>query len=74
MGKVKILCILGISNIQNYQPNPEEKIIIAGDNDGVGSNTTNSIASTKVPLEGKGAYLEIVWPEKEGDFNDILRY
>ena len=72
-GKVKILCSLGISNIKNYQPNPGEKIIIAADNDGSNSNTIKTIESAKLALEEKGAFVEIVRPEKEGDFNDILQ-
>ncbi len=69
----KTLCSLGISNIKNYQPKPGEKIIIAADNDGVSSNTTKTIENAKLALVKKGAFVEIVRPEKEGDFNDILQ-
>ena len=70
---INYLCSLGISNIKNYHPKLGEKIIIAADNDGVGSNTDKTIESAKLALEGKGAFVEIVKPEKEGDFNDILQ-
>ncbi len=69
----KTLCSLGISNIKNYQPKLGEKIIIAADNDGKSSNTAKTIESAKLALEGKGAFVEIVRPEIEGDFNDILQ-
>ena len=69
----KTLCSLGISNIKNYQPKLGEKIIIAADNDGKSSNTAKTIESAKLVLEGKGAFVEIVRPEIEGDFNDILQ-
>jgi Ti-type conjugative transfer relaxase TraA len=69
----KILCSLGISNIKNYQPKLGEKIIIAADNDGVSSNTNKTIENAKSILEQKGAYVAIVQPTKEGDFNDVLK-
>ena len=69
----KTLCSLGISNIKNYQPNTGEKIIIAADNDGVDSNTRKTIENAKLALEQKGAFVEIVKPSKEGDFNDMLK-
>jgi hypothetical protein len=70
---IKTLCSLGISNIKNYTPSKGEKIIIAADNDGVGSITARTIEYAKSALESKGAFVEIVKPEKQGDFNDILR-
>jgi Ti-type conjugative transfer relaxase TraA len=69
----KTLCSLGISNIKNYQPNLGEKIIIAVDNDGATSLTNKTIENAKILLEEKGAYVEIVRPAKEGDFNDVLK-
>jgi Ti-type conjugative transfer relaxase TraA len=69
----KTLCSLGISNIKNYQPNLGKKIIIAADNDGVSSLTNKTIENAKMLLEEKGAYVEIVRPAKEGDFNDVLK-
>ena len=69
----KTLCSLGVSNIKNYQPNLGEKIIIAADNDGVSSVTNKTIENAKMLLEEKGAYVEIVRPAKEGDFNDVLK-
>ena len=68
----KILCSLGINNISNYQPRKGEKIIIAADNDGEHSVTDKTINSAKITLESRGAYVEIVRPVKEGDFNDVL--
>jgi Ti-type conjugative transfer relaxase TraA len=70
---IKILCSLGISNIKNYQPSQNEKIIIAADNDGEHSITTKTIETAKSELQNKGAFVEIVCPDKIGDFNDILR-
>ena len=68
----KILCSLGINNISNYQPSKGEKIIIAADNDGEHSVTDKTINLAKITLESRGAYVEIVRPVKEGDFNDVL--
>lgn len=68
----KILCSLGINNISNFQPSKGEKIIIAADNDGEHSVTDKTINSAKITLESRGAYVEIVRPLKEGDFNDVL--
>ena len=68
----KILCSLGINNISNFQPSKGEKIIIAADNDGEHSVTDKTINSGKITLESRGAYVEIVRPLKEGDFNDLL--
>ena len=68
----KILCSLGINNISNYQPSKGEKIIIAADNDGEHSVTDKTINLAKITLENIGAYVEIVRPLKEGDFNDVL--
>ena len=79
----KLLCSLGIGNIKNYEPYKGEKIIIAADND-KGHNkshgdenipiTAKTIATAKYELESKGAFVEIVKPDKEGDFNDVLKY
>jgi Ti-type conjugative transfer relaxase TraA len=69
---INILCSLGIFNIRNYQPKQGEKIIIAADNDGKESITDKSIEKAKKELESKGAYVETVRPEQEGDYNDIL--
>ncbi|MDC0864824.1 AAA family ATPase, partial [Rickettsiaceae bacterium] len=71
--KMKTLCSLGISNIKNYEPIQGQKIIIAADNDGKNSITDKTIESAKSALEEKGAFVEIVRPEKEGDFNDVLK-
>jgi hypothetical protein len=70
---IKTLCSLGISNIKNYEPTQGQKIIIASDNDGKNSITEKTIESAKTSLEAKGAFVEIVTPEKQGDFNDILQ-
>jgi Ti-type conjugative transfer relaxase TraA len=69
----KTLCSLGISNIKNYEPCKGEKIIIAADNDGIDSNTSKVIENAKAVLEEKGAFVLIVQPSKEGDFNDVLK-
>jgi len=71
--KTQILCSLGINNIQNYQPSKDEKIIIAADNDGTDSITSKTIESAKEILEAKGAFVEITSPDKQGDFNDLLK-
>ena len=70
---IKTLCSLGISNIKNYAPSKGEQIIIASDNDGIDSITEKTIKNAKASLEKKGAFVEIVKPEKQGDFNDILQ-
>ena len=70
---IRILCSLGVSNIKNYPTKLGEKIIIAADNDGISSNTSKTIENAKLVLEEKGAFVEIVQPAKEGDFNDVLK-
>ncbi|MDP4708634.1 MAG: hypothetical protein NWS20_01325, partial [Rickettsiaceae bacterium] len=50
-----------------------EKIIIAADNDGVDSNTSKTIENAKLALEKNGAFVEVVRPSKDGDFNDVLK-
>ena len=69
----KVLCSLGISNIKNYEASIGEKIIIAADNDGISSNTSKTIEAAKNALEEKGAFVEIVKPSNQGDFNDVLK-
>lgn len=69
----RIICSLGISNIKNYSPKENEKIIIAADNDGRYSVTNKTIENAKIALEEKGAFVEIVRPTHEGDFNDVLK-
>ena len=71
--EIKILCSLGINNISNYKPSKGEKIIIAADNDGENSITNRTIEKAKSLLEEKGAYVETVRPEVQGDFNDMLK-
>jgi len=71
--QVKVLCSLGISNIRNYQAAAGEKIIIAADNDGQHALTSKTIDTARAELQGKGALVEIVRPEKTGDFNDVLQ-
>jgi hypothetical protein len=70
---IKTLCSLGIGNIRNYPAAPEERIIIAADNDGLNAFTNKTIENARISLEEKGAYVEIVRPAKSGDFNDILK-
>ena len=71
--QVRILCSLGISNIKNYGAREGEKIIIAADNDGVDSITGKATLNAKALLEEKGAFVEIVKPDRQGDFNDLLK-
>ena len=71
--RVKTLCSLGISNIKNYEPIQGQKIIIASDNDGKDSITNKTISDAASILKEKGAFVEIVTPEKYSDFNDVLR-
>ncbi len=71
--QVKVLCSLGISNIKNYKPAAGEKIIIAADNDGEHAVTSKTIDTAKGELQSKGAFVEIVRPDRVGDFNDILQ-
>lgn len=70
--QINILCSLGISNIRNYHPELEEKIIIAADNDGDKNSTSKTIENAVATLIDKGAFVEIAKPEDLGDFNDIL--
>jgi len=70
---VRILCSLGVSNIKNYAPKKGEKIIIAADNDGPDSITGKTVLNAKVLLEEKGAFVEVVKPDRKGDFNDLLK-
>ena len=71
--QIRILCSLGISNIKNYHPREGEKIIIAADNDGPDSITGKTVLNAKVLLEEKGAFVEVVKPDRKGDFNDLLK-
>jgi len=71
--QVRILCSLGISNIKNYGAKKGEKIIIAADNDGENSITGKTTLNAKILLEEKGAFVEIVKPDRQGDFNDLLK-
>ena len=68
--EVQILCSLGINNIKNYRAKKGEKIIIAADNDGEDSITGRTTLNAKVLLEEK---VEVVKPDKQGDFNDLLK-
>lgn len=70
---IRILCSLGINNIKNYDPKKGEKIIIAADNDGPDSITGKTVLNAKVLLEEKGAFVEVVKPDRNGDFNDLLK-
>ena len=65
----KTLCSLGISNIKNYRPSKAEKIIIAANN----AITAKTIENAKAELQAKGAIVEIVRPELQGDFNHMLK-
>jgi len=71
--QVRILCSLGISNIKNYGAKKGEKIIIAADNDGENSITGKTTLNAKILLEEKGAFVEVVKPDRQGDFNDLLK-
>lgn len=71
--QIRILCSLGISNIKNYRPREGEKIIIAADNDGPDATTHKVIENASLELSSKGAFVEIVRPERLGDFNDMLK-
>ena len=71
--QIRILCSLGISNIKNYRPKEGEKIIIAADNDGPNATTHKVIENAGLELSSKGAFVEIVHPERLGDFNDMLK-
>jgi hypothetical protein len=67
-----IVCSLGISNIKNYAPSKNERIIIAADNDGPDalSNITTSQAASHL---AKLCAIRVVRPNILGDFNDMLR-
>jgi len=69
----KILCSLGVTNIGNYRAKQGERIIIAADNDGVNSKTNKTIENAKISMESLGSFVEIVKPNREGDFNDVLK-
>jgi hypothetical protein len=70
---IKTLCSLGIANLKNYEPYQGQRIIIASDNDGNSLITDKTISEAASTLKEKGAVVEIVKPEIQGDFNDILR-
>ncbi|WP_417905382.1 toprim domain-containing protein [Candidatus Tisiphia endosymbiont of Micropterix aruncella] len=69
----KILCTLVVRNIENYQPQLNEGIIIAADNDGSNALSVKTITTAKEKLEQQGAIVSIVMPPEKGDFNDVLR-
>ncbi|MCC8399437.1 MAG: toprim domain-containing protein [Rickettsia endosymbiont of Platyusa sonomae] len=69
----KILCALVVRNIENYQPQLNEGIIIAADNDGSNALSVETITAAKKKLEQQGAIVSIVMPPEKGDFNDVLR-
>ncbi|MCC8399436.1 MAG: toprim domain-containing protein [Rickettsia endosymbiont of Platyusa sonomae] len=69
----KILCSLGVMNIKNYQPQSNERILIAADNDGSDAVSLRTVTTAKAKLEQEGAIVSIVMPPKEGDFNDVLK-
>ena len=69
---IKILCSLGIHNIKNYKPLPNETIIIAKDNDGPNTNT-NKIIDNAVYKLRQTTLVSVVSPKEIGDFNDVLQ-
>ncbi|WP_325100671.1 toprim domain-containing protein [Rickettsia tamurae] len=71
--KSNILCSLGVTNIKNYQPKANERIIIAADNDGQNALSIKVVANAKETLEQKGAIVSVTMPKDHGDFNDILK-
>lgn len=69
-----IKCVLGIQNFKNYEPTQGEVIIIAGDGDRNNERSSKTLDRAVASLLDKGAKeVHVVQPEKEGDFNDILR-
>lgn len=71
--KDRILCSLGVSNIRNYEPIKEERIIIAADNDGKDAVSVNTVIKAQKELISKGAMVAIIRPAEKGDFNDMLK-
>ena len=71
--KGKILCSLGVSNIQNYSALKGEKIMIAADNDGKDAASLRSIMNAREILEEKGAVVSVTMPKEPGDWNDVLK-
>ena len=69
----KIICTLGISNIKNYMPKENERVIIAADNDGEASITSKITVEAGNVLRMRGAAVRIVKPSEIGDFNDLLQ-
>ena len=69
----KIICALGISNIKNYMPKENERVIIAADNDGEASITSKITVEAGNVLRMRGAAVRIVKPSEIGDFNDLLQ-
>ena len=69
-----IKAVLGIHNFKNYEPAKDEVIIIAGDRDRNHERSSKTLDMAVTSLLEKGAKeVYIVQPEKEGDFNDVLR-
>ncbi|WP_037213756.1 AAA family ATPase [Rickettsia tamurae] len=71
--KGNILCSLGVSNIKNYQPKANERIIIAADNDGQEAPSLKAVNNAKKTLEQQGAIVSMIMPKEHGDFNDVLK-
>ena len=69
----KIMCALGISNIKNYVPKENERVIIAADHDGEASITSKITLEAANTLWMRGAAVRIVKPKEIGDFNDLLQ-
>ncbi|WP_417905378.1 toprim domain-containing protein [Candidatus Tisiphia endosymbiont of Micropterix aruncella] len=69
----KILCSLGVINIKNYQPQVNERILIAANNYGLDAVSQRTVTTAKAKLEQQGAIVSVVMPPREGDFNDVLR-
>ncbi|WP_375326854.1 hypothetical protein [Candidatus Tisiphia endosymbiont of Nemotelus uliginosus] len=62
--KGKILCSLGVSNIKNYQPQTNERSIIAADNDGLSAPSLKAVHNAKATLEQQDALVSVVTPKK----------
>ena len=69
-----VKAVLGIQNFKNYEPSSDEVIIIAGDHDRNTERSSKTLDKAVASLLAKGAKeVYVVQPEKEGDFNDVLR-
>ena len=70
----RILCSLGSSNLKNYKPQPGEKIILCGDNDGKDAQAMQATEKAAAKYRELGVEVKVVVPagKEKADWNDVL--